>query len=247
MNRNGYHISKVLYDFHSIRKGNSMITICIRLTIIYLVTLICMRIMGKRQIGELELSELVTAIFISELTTNPITDPNTPLLYGIIPTLLLLCFEVLLSFLSVKSNFFKNLLGKNPTFLIEKGKINQKGMEKVRITVNELLTQLRMKDVPDPSQVNYAVLEPNGEISVILKADRQPLCPADLELPSDENGIHHLLISDGAINRTSLGAVGKDEAWLEKQLAERKLTPKEVFFMSVDDASNIFIVKKEPK
>ncbi len=224
-----------------------MPTICIRLAIVYFVALICMRIMGKRQIGELELSELVTAIFISELATAPVTDPNVPLLYGIIPTLLLLCFEVLLSFISIKSNFFKNLLGKNPTFLIVRGKINQHGMEKVRITVNELMAELRLKDVTDPAQINYAVLEPNGKLSVLLKSDQQAMRPCDISLPQTENGIHHLLISDGAVNFSNLTLANKDAAWLKRQLDERELTPKDVFFMSVDDASNIFIVKKETK
>lgn len=224
-----------------------MATICIRLTIIYFSTIICMRIMGKRQIGEMELSELVTAIFISEIATNPISDTNIPLLYGIIPTLLLLCFEIVMSFLAVKSNFFKNLLGKNPTFLIYKGKIDEKGLEKVRITVNELMTELRLKDVGDPSQVNYAILEPNGKISISMKSPHQNATPSILGISVDETGIHHLVISDGAVNHSALKAAGKDTAWLLKQLKQRKIKKDEVFIMSVNDASDIFIMKKVKK
>ncbi len=224
-----------------------MATICIRLLIVYFATIICMRIMGKRQIGELEISELVTAIFISELATSPITDTNIPLLHGIIPTLILLCLEIIMSFLAIKSNFFKNLLGKNPTFLIEKGIIDEKGLEKVRITINELMTELRLKDVADPTQVNYAILEPNGKISISLKAEYQNATPNDMGISIEEKGIHHLVVSDGAINYSALKACGKSKEWLKSRLSDRKLEAKEIFIMTVDDADNIFIMKKVEK
>ena len=224
-----------------------MATICIRLLIVYFATIICMRIMGKRQIGELEISELVTAIFISELATSPITDTNIPLLHGIIPTLILLCLEIIMSFLAIKSNFFKNLLGKNPTFLIEKGIIDEKGLEKVRITINELMTELRLKDVADPTQVNYAILEPNGKISISLKAEYQNATPNDMGISVEEKGIHHLVVSDGAINYSALKACGKSKEWLKSRLSDRKLQAKEIFIMTVDDADNIFIMKKVEK
>lgn len=224
-----------------------MATICIRLTIIYFITIICLRIMGKRQIGEMELSELVTAIFISELATAPISDNTIPLLYGIIPTLLLLCFEILMSFLAVKNNFFKNLLGKNPTFLIYRGKVDEDGLEKVRITVNELMTELRLKDVSDPSQVNYAILEPNGKISICLKAKYQNATPNDMGASVSENGMHHLIISDGAVNHSALKAACKNEIWLKNLLKSSKLAPDDIFMMSVDDSSNIFMVRKDKK
>ena len=224
-----------------------MSVICIRLFIVYFFTLMCLRIMGKRQIGELEISELVTAIFISELATSPISNPDTPLLYGLLPTLLLLCFEIILSLLAIKSNFFKNLLGKNPTYLIYKGNVDEQGLKKVRITVNELMTELRLKDVADPSQVNYAILEPNGKISISLKSDYQNLTPHDINVPTPENGMHHLVISDGAVNASALKAAEKSADWLNKQLASRQLSPHDVFMMSVDDGGNIFLVRKDKK
>lgn len=228
-------------------QGVTVIIICLRLFIVYFVAIICLKIMGKRQIGELEISELVTAIFISELSTSPITDIETPLAYGIVPTLLLLCFEIILSFLSVKSNFFKRILAKNPTFLIYRGKVEQSELEKVRITINELMTELRLKDISDPSTVEYAVLEPNGKISVSLKTQFQPATPQDLNLNPRQNGIHHLIISDGDINQNALKAACKDQAWLQGVLDKHKAKPKDIFMLSVDDLSNIYIIRKENK
>ena len=125
--------------------------------------------------------------------------------------------------------------------------IDEKGLEKVRITVNELMTELRLKDVFDPNEVNYAVLEPNGKISVLLKAEFQNATPDDLGLSVNETGITHLVISDGAINHSALKAARKDEIWLKKSLSDRKLKPKEIFIMCVDDADNTFIIKKVKK
>lgn len=201
--------------------------------------------MGKRQIGELEISELVTTIFISELAAAPISDAGTPLLHGIIPTLLLLCLEIVLSFLAVKSNYFKNLLGKNPTFLIVNGKVDQKGMQKVRLTINELMTELRLKDVSDPSQVNYAIMEPNGKISIALKSQFQNATPEDLKIKTEEKGIHHLIISDGAINFSALSAARKSQKWLLSYLEKKKIKPNKVFMMTVNDADETFIVMRE--
>ena len=222
-------------------------TICLRLAVIYFTVLVCLRIMGKRQIGELDISELVTAVFISELATKPITDPDVPLAHGVLPTLLLLCFEVILSFASLKINIFKNIFNKNPTFLISKGAIDIKALEKVRITVNELMTEMRLCGIPDITQIYYAILEPNGKISFCLKNAYQTVTPNDLNMKITEQGIQHPIIIDGDINYNALSSSGKNINWLKKTLEERKLSVKEVFVMCADDSGNIYIVKKENK
>ena len=224
-----------------------MLTVCLRLTIVYTVVLASMHIMGKRQIGELDISELVTAIFVSELATAPVSDTNIPLLQGVLPTLLLLCFEIILSFLSVKSNFFKNLSGKNPTFLIQNGKLDIAAMKKVRITINELMSEARINGIPDISQIYHAILEPNGKISFCLKSRYQPSTPHDLNIETQEQGIQHLIISDGDINYSALKNSHKTKEWLKHQIKKSGLSLKQIFMVGVDDTGNIYIIKKETK
>lgn len=201
--------------------------------------------MGKRQIGELDVSELVTAVFISELATKPVTDTDVPIMHGIIPTMLLLCFEIILSFTSVKSAAFKKLFAKNPTFLIYKGDIDRCALAKVRITLNELISEMRINGIPDISQIYHAILEPNGKISFCLKSRFQPATPYDLKIKSDEQGISHMVICDGDINYSVLNLAGKTPDWLERKLKESNLCAKNIFLMTVDDSDNTYIIKKE--
>ena len=222
-----------------------MITVCFRLGIIYLTVLLCLRTMGKRQIGELDVSELVTAVFISDIATKPVTDTDTPLIYGIIPTMLLLCFEIILSFTSVKSATFKRFFAKNPTFLISKGKIDENALAKVRITLNELISEMRVSGIPDVSQIYYAILEPNGKISFCLKNRFQPATANDLKLQTDESGISHMIICDGDVNYSALSLAGKNPEWLKSNLKKLKLSEESVFLMTVNDSGNIYIIKKE--
>lgn len=224
-----------------------MTTICLRLIIIYLTVLVCLRIMGKRQIGELDVSELVTAVFISELATKPVTDTDVPLVHGIIPTLLLLCLEIILSFASMKSTSIKKLFSKNPTFLITRGKIDRSALSKVRITLGELISEMRANGIPDITQIYYAILEPNGKISFCLKSSFQALTPSDLNISSNEQGISHMIICDGDINYSSLRIAGKDTNWLKSKLKESGISPKDIFLMTVDDSGNIYILEKEKK
>ena len=142
-----------------------MLTILIRTILIYLILLFVLRIMGKRQIGELDLTELVITLMLSELAVEPITDGNIPLLYALIPILTLISLEILISFAETKSVFIKNILPEKPNYLIERGVLNQKELEKQRITMDELLCELRLKDISDIGDVYYAILERNGKLS----------------------------------------------------------------------------------
>jgi len=223
----------------------NMLTVCFRLVIIYITVLLCLRIMGKRQIGELDVSELVTAVFISELSTKPITDTDVPLVHGIIPTMLLLCIEIILSFTSVKSATFKRMFAKNPTFLINKGTIDNSALTKVRITLNELVSEMRVNGIADISQIYYAILEPNGKISFCLKSRFQPTTPDSLDLKADEAGISHMVICDGDINYSALKLAGKSTEWLRSNLKKLNLNEKNVFLMTVNDSGNIYIIKKD--
>ena len=143
-----------------------MASIFIRTIFIYVILIAMMRFTGKRQIGQLQISELITAFLISEIASGPITDTNIPLLYAIIPITVILCLEVIASFLSMKSAVIKKFLEGKPSVVVRGGNPVQKEMAKMRMSMEDLLCQLRLKDTPSPAVVDYAIFEPNGQLSV---------------------------------------------------------------------------------
>ena len=223
-----------------------MINIVIRTIILYILVVALMRLTGKRQIGQLELTELVTAFMISELAANPISDNSIPLLYGIIPGIILVCLEVLLSFISIKSKIFRKLLSGSALALVRKGKLDKEQMKKARITIEELVSAMRIAGTPGMSEVQYAFLEPNGTISIIQKATELPPSSKDMNIQVDEPGIEHPVIIDGNINKKELGALGINEVWIGKKLKENGFKNiNDVFYMGVNDLLEIYVVGKE--
>lgn len=222
-----------------------MTTVFLRLVLVYFVTILSVRLMGKRQIGELQMSELVTAFFLSELATYPVTDSRVPLSYGIIPVVSLICIEVILSYLITKCAPIKRLFDNTPSLLIARGKIRQKELLKNRLTLDELLSQLRLKNIADPSHVDYALLEPNGQISVLTKAAFSPPTRSELNLEAKDSGVSFPLLDDGKLNQDAMRAVGRDKAFLAARLREAGLREKDVFLLAVNDRGEIVLVKKE--
>ncbi len=223
-----------------------MTTIFLRIFIIYFTVIFSVRLMGKRQIGELQLSELVTTIFISELAAEPITENNTPILYGVIPILLLLGTEVILSFLSSRFKPIQKAFDNSPTLLIRQGVLLQKELKRSRMTCEELISQLRLKGFDSISKVNYAILEPNGQISVLPKAEESPPAAKDLNVTVTDEGMAHIIISDGKENPKAIEDAGRDSSWIRAKLKEKNITAiDDVFLMTLDDAENILIIEKE--
>lgn len=221
-----------------------MTTLLVRTVIIYLFLISIMRLMGKRQLGELEVSELVSTILLSDIAALPITDPAIPLMYAVIPIITITAFEVGMSLLLTKVRFFKNILSARPAMLIQKGRINKKELLNNRISIEELLSVLRQQGVADVSEVEYAILEQNGKMTVLPKRlYSQPTCE-DLGLCPKESGICHILISDGKIDRHGLQTVGKNEEWLARTLKSQSIAPHEVFLMTLDDAGQSNIIKR---
>lgn len=214
-----------------------MATVLIRTLLVYILFICVIRLTGKRQVGELQISELVITFMVSELATIPIQDISIPFSYSIFPIIFLLAFEVILSFIMTKSVKAKKLFAGNPSILIKKGKLNQKELSSLRIGINELLGELRLKDVSDISQVDYAILEQNGKLSVFLKENEV--------LEPSITGIGHAVIIDGVINESNLYYSNKNEAWVKKCLSEHKIPLNDVFLMTVDDKSKVNIVRKE--
>lgn len=224
-----------------------MLTILARTVIVYVILIGTMRLMGKRQLGELEITELVTTLLISEIATLPIGDPDIPVLYAVIPLVTILTIEITLSVILLKCPRFKNIASTRPTILIRHGKIEQKEMLRTRIAIDELISEIRQAGIATPEEVDYAILEQNGKISVIPKKKAQPPDATALNLPTKETGILHILIGDGKINRYNLALLSLDGTWLNAKLEERALSLAQVFLLGMDDGGNLYWIEKEPK
>ena len=222
-----------------------MVTILIRTLIVYFSLIATMRFMGKRQLGELEISDLVTTLLLSDIATLPITNTDIPLSHALIPILTLTSLEVVLSGLLLKIPFLKKILSVRPAILVRHGKPDPAAMETARVSAEELLSQLRQKDIADPSEVEYAILEPNGQISIVKKASQKEATAADLGLSPDERGMMHLLVCDGRINQRNLALAGWDEARLFRELTRRKVKLPDVFLMLADDGGRVALYPRE--
>lgn len=224
-----------------------MTTAFFRTLILYFILMTGLRLMGKRQIGELEPSELVLTLIISDLAAVPMQDFGIPLVNGVFPIVTLLCVSMLLSFFSLKSIRFRGLVCGYPTVIIRDGKVLQQNMARNRFTVDELLEQLRSQGYSDLTAVKYAVLETSGQVSVLPYTKDSPVTPQVMNLTSqDDVTLPVLVINDGHIMSENLSASGYDTLWLDKQLKERRLTsPRQVFFMTVDETGAVTCVAKE--
>ena len=203
-----------------------------------------MRLMGKRQLGELEVSELVSTLLLSDIAALPITDPDIPLAYAVIPIITVTTFEVTLSVLLTRFPSLKNLISTRPSALIRRGKIDPTEMKRNRISIDELFSELRQKDVSDISDVDYAILEQNGKITVLKKKARSEPTADDLGIKVSESGIPHIIIADGRIDKYGLKQVSKDINWLYKYLKEKKTSPSDVYIMTLDDGGQANIIKR---
>ena len=233
----------------TIKGGEGMITAVVRTIILYLLIILGIRLMGKRQIGELEPSELVLSLAASDVyKRQPMQDFGIPLIMGIIPILTLLCLSAILSVLTVKSIRFRALLCSRPSIVIQDGKILTREMVKNRFTVDELMEELRMAGVTDLSTVKYAVLETTGRISVLPYAEHQPVTVRDMGLKVKEAGLPVIVVSDGRVLSHNLKTRNLSMRWVKEQMGSRGVQDiRQVFLMTVDEADNVYFVKKEEK
>ena len=222
-----------------------MITVFTRTIIIYIILLLAMRLMGKRQIGELEVSELIITLMLSELAVAPITDKRMPLIHAVTAIFLLLSLEVSLSFALTKSTCLKKLLFGSPIILINNGKIDFQALKNNRIQIDELLSEIRQKDIPDIASVQYAILEDNGKLSVFPKSANTPPSAEDLGLNVPDIGIAHEIVTDGKPVKENLTLLCRDENWLKHELDSRRITLPEIMLMTLTDSGEIRIYRKD--
>lgn len=223
-----------------------MIRIFFNSVIIYILLVILMRVIGKRQLGELELSELVVTILISEVAAEPIQDPAVPIYHAAIPVIALVGMEFLMSAISLRSVKFRAILSGKPALLIAHGRIDQSQMKKNRITPDELTEALRGKGVLDLREVEYAVLETNGQVSVIPTPDHRPATAGQMGVAAEDKGYPVIVINDGRVLAQNLKVLGRDENWLRKQLRENNISgPEKVYMMTADMSGGIYLAQKE--
>ncbi|MBC5736289.1 MULTISPECIES: DUF421 domain-containing protein [Oscillospiraceae] len=223
-----------------------MVIAFLRTIILYLLIIAGVRLMGKRQVGELEPSELVLALIIADLAAVPMQDFGIPLLSGIIPILTLLCITMILSVLTMRSVKFRAIICGRPSIIVENGKLHQREMKKNRFTVDELMEELRMKGVSDISTVKYAILETNGQISVLPYANQLPVTAEQMNVAPDDVGLPIVIINDGRVLDHNLKTRGLNHEWLEKRLSEHKVnSSKDVFLLTVDEQNRVYFVAKD--
>ncbi len=231
--------------------GFTMPAIFIRTLVIYIVLIVVMRFLGKRQIGQMQISELVTTFLLSELASQPLINVTVPLLYSVLPILILVCLEIFFSFLPTKVDFIKKLLDSTPSFIIKKGKIDIREMERMRMSLEDLLCELHVSGYLSPSEIDYAILESNGRLSFFPKDENSPLKKGDIEneialSPPSIASMAYPVIVDGKIVKYALDGAGKNEKWVKKELLKKCIKHKdEVFLMTVDDDGETKIIKRE--
>ena len=223
-----------------------MAIVMIRTGIIYFALLLAMRLMGKRQLGEMELSEFVVASLIADLAAHPLQDVGIPLTNGLVPILTLFCFEILIAGLSMKSIRLRTLLFGRPSVLVRRGVIDQREMGLNRFTADELMQELRKQGLFDISQVEYGILETDGRLNVIPYPAGLPATAEQLGIRTDDGGCPLIVVSEGRTLEKNLRALGRDDAWLRDELQKKgHKDAKGIYLMTVNQKGQSYIAEKE--
>ena len=224
-----------------------MLIVFLRSIVLYIIVLIVMRLMGKREIGQLQPFELAIAIMIADLAAVPMAETGIPISNGIIPILGLLVMHLIISFLNLKSMKIREILCGKPAILIYRGKIDEKVLKKERFTLNELQERQRSSNVVNLGDVEYAILETSGQVTVIQKPDKRTTIPKDFNITPEYEGIPYDLVVDGKVMYKNLKTIGKDYNWLKKQVNKFNMEPEEALIVTFDGGSQMFCQKKLEK
>ena len=223
-----------------------LLTVFLRTVFFYFTVLVFVRLMGKREIGQLSPFDLVVSIMIAEAAVMAIDDPNRSIWMGIIPVTALAGLQIGISWLCLKYPTIQTMVNGQPTVIIEGGKINEENMRRSRFTVHELMEQLRLQNAPALADVEYAILEMSGKLSVMPTVKARNLQPSDLKLDLPQEGLPATLIVDGIINQEGLKVINRDKHWLMDQLQQNRITdPGSIFVAAVDRAGKLWIQQRE--
>lgn len=222
-----------------------MIIVLIRTIILYLVVVIAMRLMGKKQIGQLQPFELVTAIMISELASFPMQDTRLPLMHAIIPIVTLLMLQIITSILQLKSETLRAIFCGKPSILVKNGKVDAMELRRQKFSLNDLMEELRLKGFYNMEDIYCAVLETSGQISIIPKTELTPATKSDVNIKCSQDLLPVTLILDGIVNKKNLRSINKDESWLMGKLKKQNIdTAKSVLIAVLDSKKNLYIQLK---
>lgn len=223
-----------------------MAIIFVRTVILYFAILISMRIMGKRQLGEMEISEFIVAALIADLAATPLQDIGIPLLNGLVPIIIMFCFEIIIAGLNMRSIKLRKLTYGRPEIIIRNGRIIREAMQKNRFTLDELMQELRAQGLTDTTQVEYAVLETNGQLSIILKSGDQPATASQMGVDGDDVSYAHIIINEGRILDNNLELLGRDRRWLSNELKRQNFrSADEVYILTLSESGRVFCQAKE--
>jgi len=213
--------------------------------LMYMIVLVAMRLMGKRQIGQLQPFEFAVTIMISELAVFPMTEKDVSLIDGIVPIIVLVACQFVISIVSVKSVKAREVICGRPKILIANGALQENNLHRELYTINDLLEQLRIANVQNVNDVEYAVLETNGQLSLVLKSQKRPVTPSDLGIETKYEGLTIDIIIDGVIHYDNLKLAKVDESWLLKKLKDKGWpNPEDIFYASIDTQGNFYFQPK---
>lgn len=222
-----------------------MAIVLIRAVILYGLLAFSLRLMGKRQLGELQPSELVVTILISNIAAIPVEDSSVPMIMGIVPILTLVCIDVIMSGIMMKSTKIRKLMIGSPRIIVSEGKILQNEMKRLRYTVDDLTEAMREQSIFDITQIHYAIVETTGKINFMLKKDYQPAEKQDAQAGGSTQNPPSVIIRDGVVDKEQLQLLDLGEQWLKKILRENNLTEKRVFIMTADNGGKYTIIERE--
>ena len=220
------------------------LTIFLRTVFLYSAVLFLMRLMGKREIGQLSLFDLVVAIMIAELAAIPMEDTSIPLHIGLVPIATLVGAEILLAFVALKSQKARAIIEGTPSIVLENGKLLSEEMKRLRYSVTDFVSQIREQGISNIEDVEYAILETNGKLSVILKAECRPVIPSDLGIKPSYEGLPTPLVLDGVVQHVGLKRIKKDEKWLSDVITKYGYRIEEVLFAQQDSRGSIYVCPK---
>ncbi len=223
-----------------------MAIIFIRTVILYFAILISMRVMGKRQLGELEISEFIVAALIADLAATPLQDIGIPLLNGLLPIMIMFCLEIIIAGLNMKSIRLRKFTYGKPEIIIRNGRINRGAMMRNRFTLDELMQELRSQGQSDAGRIAYGVLETNGRLSIILMPAEQPASASMLGIAPEDTGYAHIIVNDGRILDKNLALLGRDRRWLDNEFRRRGIkSANDVYILTLSETGSVFCQSKE--
>ena len=222
-----------------------MIVFFLRTLVLYLLLVGVIRLMGKRQVGQMEPAEFVVTMLSANLVTIPMQDFSVPVYTGVIPIVTVLAMELILSAATVKSVGLRRIFCGKPVILIENGRVLQKNLQKTRISLDELTGQLRLKDILDITQVQYAILETNGNFSVFPYSQFRPAAAKEAGIPVAPQGLPYTIVCDGHLLSENLAPAGKDAAWVQRELKKRGATLQGTWYLAVDDQGHVIFYERE--